>query len=319
MSELEAQAPEPQAAPEPAAEPAAQAAPVAEPVAPADPEAEFDAAVEASAIDVPDGDRLVPLSAVTRLREKLREAKAGSTEAADLRTRLEQAEGALREVTPLAQAFRAMQQAPQQQVVQQPTIQQLPAEDTTELEDVAKLFDFYTPDGKPDIDKARKFNALADKRAEKKSQDAIRPYAEQSIQERADYNIRRAMNTRVPSKDDPNEVLEADPTVLKHLTDQIRQNPGGLETLANPEAVKQLWLNAVGQTQAMRSLGLLPKPQKAAPVQQQQQTTAPVVTERSGGQVTAQPKGLSAAEKKAAKEAGLSEKAYLEVASKMPW
>jgi hypothetical protein len=314
VSEQIVEQPQADAAPPP--EPVAQeSAPAPEPVAqepaePADPEAEFDAAVAAQAIDVPDGDRLVPLSAVTRLREKLREAKTGSNEAATLREQLQQVETRLRETEPLAQAFRAIQQAtPQQQQVQQhPSA--APVEDTTELVEIAKDFDFYKPNGEPDLDRARRHQDRVLKTAEKVAEARTAPLVQHTLTGQAQHNIARLKVTKHPQTG-----LAPDPKVVDALVAQIANQPGGLATLASQESMKHLWANAYTYSTLQPGFGAAPA-QAAAPAAP---VTPPLVTERSGGAVAAQPKGLSASEKKAAKEAGLTEREYLDVAKGMKW
>ena len=294
-------APEP-IAETPAPEPQAQAAPAQ----PADPEAEFDAAVEASAIDVPDGDRLVPLSAVTKLREKLRTVKQQQAQPDPaLVQRLEQAEARAREAEPLAQAFRAIQQA-QPQPVQQPV--QQPAEDTTELTEIAKDFDFYKPDGSPDLDKARRHQDRVLRTAERVAEARTAPLVQHTLSGEAQRNLARAKATIHPVTKQ-----SADPAILDSLIAHVARQDGGLATLANPEMMKQIWLNAYALTTLRAEAAPAVKPER------QDAPPPPVVTERSGGGNVTQPKGLSAAEKRAAKEAGMTEKQYLEVASGMKW
>jgi hypothetical protein len=105
----------------------------------------------------------------------------------------------------------------------------------------------------------------------------------------------------------------ADPAILDSLIAHVSRQDGGLATLANPETMKQIWLNAYALTT------LRAKSDPAVQPDRRETPAPPVVTERSGGGNAAQPKGLSVAEKRAAKEAGMTEKQYLEVAAEMKW
>jgi hypothetical protein len=298
--------------PAPALEPVAETPvpePQAAPAQPADPEAEFDAAVEASAIDVPDGDRLVPLvplSAVTKLREKLRTVKQQqAVPDPALVQRLEQAEARAREAEPLAQAFRAIQNSqPQQQA--QPV--QQPVEDMSELSEIAKDFDFYKPDGTPDLEKAKRHQDRVVRTAQTIAERQTAPLVQHTLSGEAQRNRARAQATVHPVTKQ-----SADPAILDSLISHVAKQEGGLATLANPETMKQIWLNAYALT-TLRA-------ESAPAVQPDRRETPvpPVVTERSGGGNAGQPKGLSVAEKRAAKEAGMTEKQYLEVASGMKW
>lgn len=312
MSELETPAPvEQPAAPEQVAEQPVEQAEVAAPVDSDDPptdDAAINQQISEQAIAVPDGERLVPESLLRNVaisyRNKLKEAKQAAPDPA-LVQRLEQSEAKARENEALAQAFRAIQQAQPQQPVQQPA--PAPVEDTAELTDIAKDFDFYKPDGALDLDRARRHQDRITKAATKIAQQQTAPLVQHTLTGQAQNNVARAKATLHPVTKQ-----SADPQILDSLIAHVAKQEGGLATLANPETVKQIWLNAYALT-TLR--------QEAAPAAQPKQEVVapPVVTERAGGAVTPTQSALSPAEKKAAKEAGLSEKAYLEVAKGMRW
>lgn len=301
---------------QPAEAPPVEEAPVVEAATP-DPEPVTDdaalaAQIEATAVAIPDGERLVPESTLRNVaisyRNKLKEAKQGSPDAVALKAELDRVNAQLQQVTPMAQAFHAIQQAQQHQP-QQPQ-QPAPVENTADLEDIARDFDFYKADGAPDLDRARRVQARTTKQAEAIAQQQMAPLVNQSLQERAATNIQRMKNTKLGNEG-------ADPAIIDSLVAQIARQPNGMATLADPESAKHLWVNAYGQTQAMRALkggqtpAVVPAPVVPIP--------PALVTERSGGQTVSQPRVLSPLEKRAAKEAGLSEKDYLDVAKKMPW
>lgn len=297
----------PEAPPEQPAAAVAQAPPPAE-----DTLESIEADLESNAIELPEGDKLVPLSAVSRLREKLKDAKQGSAEAATLKQQLELAQQQNAALAPLAEAFRALQQAGpmvQPQQVHQPP----PAEDTTELEEIARDFDFYKGDGTPDLDKARRHQTRTIATAHRIAQQQTAPLVQDTLAGRASQNISRAKNTTLPGTDQ-----RADADIIDHLAQTIAAQPGGLATLANPDAMKQVWLNAYGLTQIRRQTQNGGQPAVQQPPTQQAAQTPPVMVERVN-QPIPQPKGLSTLEQKAARDAGLSEKEYLDIAKGMKW
>lgn len=298
--------PTPEPAPPPAvAEPESAIAEVVAPVV-LDEEAALDQQLEAQAIDIPDGDKLVPLSAVTNLRQKLKDAKAGSADAADLRVKLQQAEQQLQATAPLAEAFRALQQAQQQpQAPQQPAGPT--AEDTAELEAIARDFDFYKADGALDLEKAGRVQARETRRAAQIAQQQMQPLVTNSLQERAMHNLARAKATL-----HPHTKTGADPKILDQLVSRIAAQPNGLATLADPDSMKQLWLNAYALS-TFNPQTSAPQAQAAAP------QAPPLVTEPSGGFNPAVMKPLSDREKRAARDAGMTDKEYMDIAKGMKW
>lgn len=263
------------------------------------------------AIAVPDGDKLVPESLLRNVainyRNKLKEAKQGSPEAVALRQQLDATEARLREAEPLAQAFRAMQQATP---APQPPA---PTEDVGELQDIAKDFDFYTADGQPDLDRARRYQTRLQRTATQIAQRQTAPLITHALSAQAQHNIARMKATAHPVTG-----LKADPRVIDVVVSQLAQQEGGLATLANIESVKHLWSNAYAMSTFDPAFGngashaAATPPATPAP-------TPPVVTERAGGATTVSTRGLSTSEKRAAKDAGLTEKQYLDIAAGMKW
>lgn len=306
---------------EPAGDPAPESVAAPEPVvtAPVDDgepitdDAAIAADIEASAVAIPDGERLIPESKLRNVaisyRNKLREAKQGSPDAARLQDELNRVTQQLNQMAPMAQAFHALQQAQQHQPPQQ---QQVPPENTAKLEKIAKTFDFYRGDGSPDLDRARDHLALVREEAQAASQESVAPLVGQSLKQQALRNIQHAKNTEIGGE-------RVDPAIIDNLVAQIARQPKGMETLADVESVKHLWVNAFGQMKAMHAMqGGKPAPASEVAAQVTQPPPV-VVTERSGGQAPNQQRQLSAIEKRAAKEAGLSEKAYTDMAKNMPW
>lgn len=264
--------------------------------------------LQAQVIDIPDGDKLVPLSALTATRKALKAAKQAATDSPALKQQLEQAQQQLQAVAPLADAFRALQQAPQQQPA--PVA---PVEDTTELDEIARDFDFFRADGTPDLDKARRVQTRETKRATAIAQQQTAPLVHNTLTERAQHNIERAKATTLPGTTE-----KADPVILDGMIQQILQQPNGLQMLASHEAMIELWKNAYVNTQIARTArggGQPPAPVVPKPAVV---PTAPVFRESAGGHV-AQAKPLSAMEKRAAKDAGMTEDEFKAIAKDKPW
>lgn len=281
--------------PEPAPEPAARS------------DAEIAAELDGQTISLPDGDKMVPLSALQEARRQLRQSKTQGAAGADdldrLRQQLTESERRYAEVAPLAEAFRALRDTAAQVPSPAPA-PAAPVPPDPELEAIARDFDFYTPDGQLDTTKAQRVQARTQRAAEAMARQQVAPLHEQAMLQQAVRNLARAQATVHPVTKQP-----ADPAVLDRLVETIKRQPNGLATLANEEAVKQLWLNAYALTTLA---GPVAPAAPAAP------TTPPVVTERSGGRAAVPGASMSARERAAARDAGLSEKEYLDLAKDMP-
>ena len=296
---------EPPAPPEPPSPEPEPAAP--DPVESLTDDPALDAELSQSAIQIPTGERLVPESALGRMaqsyRAKLKEARQGSAAEADLRARLAEAEARLQRSEGYAQAFLALQQGQQNNP---PAPQGLTAEQTRELEDIARDYDFYDGEGKLDLAKAERHQQRVRREAQAVAQQQTAPLIRHTLGGQAQHNVARAKATVHPVTKQ-----KADPAIIDRLVSHLASQPGGLETLANPETVKQVWLNAYAlSTFAPQAPAAPVAPEPPAP---------PVVSESSGGAPKTKVVGLSPSEKMAARSAGLSEKQYLEIASSMKW
>lgn len=259
---------------------------------------------DAAVIEIPTGEKLVPLSALSGARRRASEIKA---EAEALRAEKARLEAELQQVVPLAQAFQALrQQTPAAPPIQ--TAPEAPREDTSELEDVARDFDFYKADGSLDLDRARRYQARVEKAAQRMAEQAVQPLQQQSLQARVEQNIQRALATTHPATKQG-----VDPQVLGALVRQIAAQPGGMDTLADPEAMKQVWLNAYALSSLTGPAPAASQPVTLAPA------VPPVVSEPSGGPSAGPQITLSAFERKVMKEAGMSESEYLKHAAKLKW
>lgn len=161
-----------------------------------------------------------------------------------------------------------------------------PKEADPDAVEAAQLMDFYKPDGQLDVDKGAKYLALQDRRAGRVTQEAVRPYREQSLQEKSAQNFALALGLKDPQGNSPSR--EALNTVWKTLS---------VEDTANVEIAATLAMLAMG---ADRMMGKAPAARPAAaPI------PAPLVTEGSGGHQAA-PGALSRLEEGIVQHRGMT-------------
>jgi hypothetical protein len=218
------------------------AAPVVEPVAPPPPADPEDAADEGLAIDTPQG-KMVPLSALKAVRG---ENKGLKKEAA----KVPQLEQAYRESQPYVEFIK---QNPQ--LLQRPQPQQAAAPDADpQLVNIAKSLDFYTTDGKPDLDRARVHQNLIRQEAQAIATQIVQPVAMGHWQQAAQQHYTRALQEKLPNGQpldknlldvawvavqQRNPAALADPNTIRFITnnvmaEQMRANPLGFQTVAPP-------------------------------------------------------------------------------------
>ena len=275
-----------------------------------DDEAAVTAALQENAIVVPDGEALVQGSQAGKIahqyREKLREARAkitsleeGSSKLPALEQQVAQLTQQLQQITPYAQAYQAALQA--QPVTPDP-------QETAELEEIARDFDFYTDEGKLNLDKARRQQARETARAQKIARQEVAPIHQQNVSQQSAYYLARAKNTAGANG------LKPDPAILDQLWQRL--DPA---ITARSEGAVEVWIAAMGRTVAAglhAQDGTQRGPDgKFVP----KQPPAPLYTEKAGGKD--EPTGgltLTAGEQAFIKNAGMTEKEYLETAKNMP-
>jgi len=282
-------------------------APAPEPVAPiADPEAveeaEF-AALEASAIEIPEGP-MVPLAAVTKARDEAKKYKEGARRATELEQQLAQVRADLDASRPFVEAAKTMLQAPQPQ--QQPAPQGPSAEETAELEEVARDLDFYK-DGALDLERAGRHQARVLKAAQKMAAAHVAP-----IHQQAEISKAQAVFADLKAWQDPVTKEKADPEIMRELWNKVGNQPGGMAALANKESAMFIWERAYNLTRWQKAQSA----PAAAPVAAPAPLGAPVFTEHSGG--SGEPAVLSAMERRYARESGMSDAEYLKAAKNTP-
>jgi hypothetical protein len=293
-------------------EEAAVAAPVVADEAQAETPETVERDVDADTLEIPDSSqeggkaRYVPVSALSgargeirTLKAELETAKAGSAKATQLEQQIAALSQQVSQMTPYVQAYHAAAQ--QQQPV---------AEDDTDAIELARTLDLYTPEGKPDLDKAKKTQALINKLAGHQVQAAVAPMQQQSLAQRSQHNLNRALNTEVRGR-------KPDPAITRALW--ARLDPA---VTANEEQAKLLVIQALGMGVLQDDGAPAPAPRTASG-QFTKATTEeippPLHVERAGGKdTTHNDSPLSDAEKAFAKSAGLTDKEYLERSRTMP-
>jgi hypothetical protein len=277
--------------------------PPAEPAAPVDEDAALEAAIDEQAIDIPDGEKLVPLSALTSLRGKFKEYKAqladASTKAgktSELEARLAEAQRQIDAATPYVQAYQQLQQQ------QQPAEPKESAEDVAELKDIATELDLYTPTGDLDIERARRVQTRQMKMADRVVQQHIAPMQQQSVQQASVAMFRSALATKAPSG------ATVDPGILKEVWQRLDPS-----VTATKEGAIQAWNVALGYSVATGKGGV---PAPAAP---KAEVPDPLFSEKDGGRTASAAITMTDGDKRAAKDMGLTEAEYAKEVEKMPW
>lgn len=286
--------------------PPAETKPETPPAPPVEPTVDsLDADLETHAIDIPDGDRLVPLSVVTALREKARSLKEGAERAATLETEVQALKSEAARINPVLEAAKALVAQAQAQA-QQPTQgpQQDPPEAVAEQEAVARDLDLWKQDGTPDLERAKRVIARERANATAAAQQATAPLIVQNLVSQARANLARAKVTKDADGNGP------DPAVLDELFGRLGQSIDGLRMLASPENARHVWNQAyaMSRTTGEKKPNLPPAP--PAP-------KAPLHVEQAGGR-SGPAIAMNAGDKAVARDLGLTDKQYQETLAKMP-
>ena len=193
--------------PGPAGEPAPE--PVAETPAPA-PEAEA-APAEPEAVEV-GGERMVPLAAL------ISERRAAAT----LKTKADQFDqmaGWYNEAKPYVDFLKNNPDLLKPREAPAPVAAPPPPEADPALVSLARTLDLYTPEGQPDAKRAQAIREMVKTEAQGIAREAVQPFEQQSIQQRAQTNLRDAMAVEFNGIKPNQDVLQhiwktTDPKVL---------------------------------------------------------------------------------------------------------
>lgn len=143
---------------------------------------------EAQAVEVPNAGKMVPLAALKAVREENKGLKAQTA-------RLEQLEQYARDAQPYVDFIKQNPQLVQQR--QQP---QAPTADADpKLVKIAKSLDFYTTDGKPDLERARNHQALIREEAQEIANQVVQPVAMNTYSQAAQRNWQTAVQEKLPN------------------------------------------------------------------------------------------------------------------------
>lgn len=255
---------------------------------------------EPDVIEIPTGEKLVPLSALEGAREKAKaireerdalKAEAGKTAEKD--AKIQQLEQQLQALAPKAQAYDAAVEAQSRQP--QPPAAPTP-EQTAKLERVAKSLDFYKTDGTLDLKRAQDHLELVREEAAAIAHEQVAPFQQQTIADKASFNLQRALITKTP------DGVAPDPEVLK--TVWARLDP---TLTATPAGAAQAWAVALGHSAAIGKL----------PAKTKEQIPPPLDTERAGGRDVA-PVELRESDRRIARDLGMTDKEYAAELAKMP-
>lgn len=242
-------------------------------------------ALDDAAVDVGRDEKMVPLSAVTRLRDKMQTQRA---ETKVLRERLTASEAELRTAAPLVDVAKALLDARQPAAA-------MPAVDDTEAAALATSLQLYTDDGRPDVQRGAALLEVITKRAEAQAQATVRPVHQQALEHQAAVMFERAQATKDPSGAAP------DPEVLRQVFSRV--DPSVSST---PQGAQWLWVVAMGLSQLKQKSGT---PHASA---------SPLFSERAGGQAAGSV-ALTDRDRRVAQDLGMSASEFSAAAASMPW
>ena len=252
-------------------------APVADPVA-ATPEPVVEAAPVAD--DEPDtvevaGQRVVPVSVVKELRDKVRQLteKAGKAD---------QLEAWQRENEPALRFLQNNRDLIVQRVAPPAPVPEPQAD--PDAREAALLMDFYKPDGAPDVEKGARWLALQDRRSGRLADERVQPILARTQQEQSNVNYHMARNIK-----DANGEMPSDESLRA-----VWQNMPP-ELTSNQQVAGMLAALALGMDRMRTPRKVVVPPQG----------TPPLVTESAGGNPRTRPQ-MSAFEERIARERGVT-------------
>lgn len=289
---------EPPADPPPAPVQADGDAPPPPPEANLDADAAIDAEVDSTAIDVDGTEKLVPLSAVTKLRERNKTLKTEAARVRELEQQAQQYQQQWQQAQPYIQAAQALLAAKQMGPQGQPQPAAPEPQDDTEALELAQALDLYKPDGTPDTGKAKKILATVDKRAKGLAQESVAPVLQHTAHQQSQVMLARAKATKAPNGEAP------DPAILDQLWASSQPT-----VTTSPEGAKWLWTIAYGLSSMNKKGGQAPAVPPPDP---------PLYTEKAGGQ-DAQTYRLNDGDRRLARDLGLTDAQFAKQIADMPW
>jgi hypothetical protein len=220
---------------------------------------------------------MVPLDALKAARQENKDLKLKAGENDQLRQQLAHLQGTLQTY----QQVQANLQPP-------PAAAPPSAVADPDLVDIARALDYWKGDGTPDVDRAAKFSALIDKKAESKARAMVEPLQAQTAQELSLRNFQAASQEKTPSG------MAIDQTLLRTLWQGLPPS-----YTADPRVARIIASTVLGEQARM------------APVPVAPPAHPPLVTENVGGSVPQRRAPISEAEKAVLRHRGMSETDYL--------
>lgn len=280
-------------------------------------DAAVDAALAEATVKLPDGDSLVSgqkagdiarsyRGKIKDLKAELDNVRTTASRATQLEADIAALQQQVQQLAPYAQAYQvALQQ-------QQPQAPQDTPEDRAELEEIARDFDLYKPDGSLDVEKARRQQQREERRAQRIAQREIAPLQQTAVQRDAATMLAKAKAISMPNGAKP------DPAMLDRVWAALDPS-----LTATVKGAQQAYMIALGysQGQAPAAPAAPAAPQRAANGQfaTQEPLGAPQFVERAGGRDTPPEVALSAAEQRYLKDTGMTEQEYRTSAKSAPW
>lgn len=265
--------------------PAASVAPVAAALAPAPPPA-ADEEIDPNAVDLKDEARVRGLLAeLSRQRGVVRDLKPKAERAAALEQEIAQAR-------PYVDFLRSNPDL----LKPRPTTPAADPQADPEAMAAAQLYDFYTPKGEPDLVKGAAHVRMVRQEAQRIAQQTIQPYAQQSAQEKSNFNYHAVLQMKDPQGRTPS------PEAVTQIWRQILSEPNGLAITADQRAAAFLAMAAFGIDRMTHKAPGDPVP-RAGPV---------LETEASGGHPRSRP-AMSATEERIAAQRGIKPEKWQEL------
>lgn len=222
--------------------PASVAAPPAEPVPAGDPED----------IDPNDADLLKDEK---RVRGLIAELSRKRTEVRDLKPQAERAaqlEAEVAQNRPYVEFLKANPALLQPK----PAPVETPPDPAADPDAVAaaQLYDFYTPEGKPDAVKGARHLQMVRQEAQRITQQAVQPWQQASAQEKSNQNFHAVLQMKDPEGHSPS------PEAVTAVWKQVLSEPNGLAITSDQRSAAFLAMAALGIDRMTKKPGVKPPP-----------------------------------------------------------
>lgn len=223
--------------------------------------------------------KMVPLSALISERDKGKDLKTRADQ-------FDQLSGYVSQVKPYIEFLQANPDLMTRATAPAPTPAAVPEHDPV-AEQLAKTLDLYTPDGKPDIARAKTLVTVIDTIADAKADARVKPIAESTAKSKSAENFQRALVTVTP------DGRKVDPAVLKGIWERLPVAATADETQAGVLVYAALGYDVMHGTKTATPSAL----------------PTPLVSESNTGRIT-QPAALSSFDESVAASRGITPQNY---------